>query len=818
MKKIILLAVSICILLALTACGAPEITGYHIDENGKLIATYEDNTTADLGTLTDTIANGANTITVNAEGYYVINGVVSKIEANLPESYKIDADGNLIVTYTDTTTKNLGEFGNDAINTIDTVAVSDDGFYILNGIVTTIKAILPENYTIDANGNLIVTYTDSTTENLGKFGNDAINTIDTIAISNDGFYVLNGIKTSIVAVNVFDVNFVTGYDDTVKTQIVKDGDKVIRPQLEREGYTLKGWYCNGEEWRFNSDVVLNEMTLTAEWVANDYTVSFNTGIADTLPNQTITFGTEYSLPTLERTGYTFKGWVHNGKLVTSNNWNIAENATLVAKWEVNKYTVTLNASGGTVSQPSVEVTYGEKFTLPVATNEYGAFIGWFYGETQITDSQGNSLENWTYLTDIEATTSWTIKLSNANDLQQLYLYPNGHFELTQSIDISLTEWVPVGTNSKPFTGEINGCGFAINGLKITSLQDNLQSYGFIGIAKDGKIYDISFTNINISLPAIQNTIYVGGVIGYNEGAALDKVLTSGTITIANHSSSFNSYAGGIVGYTLVDDISNCENRANITAKTVAGGIIGYKEATAELNRFIDNNNSGIISANIAGGIIGDGVLCLAEECYNTGAVTGVKFAGGIVGRSYYASILDKCYNTGTISITSTSPTQFDAAGGIIGSVVIHSEYLIGTTEITNSYNQGNVDSKKEAGGIIGSCNNGGIGKIDIQNCYNSGNIKGVDYAGGIGGAVSGISIKQCINHGTISNATVRATLCYPLMNPTISDCYYSSGTSGIDAIQGTKITEKYSKDFYTQTMFWSDTVWNFYDDKLPTLK
>ena len=169
-------------------------------------------------------------------------------------------------------------------------------------------------------------------------------------------------------------------------------------------------------------------------------------------------------------------------------------------------------------------------------------------------------------------------------------------------------------------------------------------------------------------------------------------------------------------------------------------------------------------------------------------------------------------------LTSTSPTQFDAAGGIIGSVVIHSEYLIGTTEITNSYNQGNVDSKKEAGGIIGSCNNGGIGKIDIQNCYNSGNIKGVDYAGGIGGAVSGISIKQCINHGTISNATVRATLCYPLMNPTISDCYYSSGTSGIDAIQGTKITEKYSKDFYTQTMFWSNEIWNFYDDKLPTLK
>lgn len=65
---------SLCILFALTACGQPEIVGYHIDENG-----------------------------------------------------------NLIITYTDTTSDNLGKFGSDAINTIDTISISDDGFYVLNG-------------------------------------------------------------------------------------------------------------------------------------------------------------------------------------------------------------------------------------------------------------------------------------------------------------------------------------------------------------------------------------------------------------------------------------------------------------------------------------------------------------------------------------------------------------------------------------------------------------------------------------------------------------------------------------------------------------
>lgn len=759
MKKIILLVVFLCVLFALTACGQPEIIGYHIDENGKLIATYEDNTTADLGTLTDTIANGANTISVNSDGFYVINGVVSKIEANLPESYEVDTNGNLIVTYTDTTTKNLG-----------------------------------------------------------KFGNDAINTIDTIAISDDGFYVLNGIKTSIVAVNVFDVNFVTGYDATVKTQIVKDGDKVIRPQLEREGYTLKGWYCNGEEWRFNSDVVLNEMTLTAEWIANDYTVSFNTGIADTLPNQTITFETEYSLPTLERTGYTFKGWEYNSKLVTADKWNIAENATLVAKWEVNKYKVTLNANGGTVAQLSVEVTYGEEFTLPLATNEYGAFIGWFYGETQITDSQGNSLENWTYLTNIEATTSWTIKVSNAKDLQQLYLYPNGHFELTQSIDISLTEWVPVGTNSKPFTGEINGCGFAINGLKITSLQDILQSYGFIGIAKGGKIYDISFTNINISLPAIQNTVYVGGVIGYNDGMALDKVLTSGTITIANHSSSYESYAGGLIGYSITDDVKNCVNLSNVTAKNIAGGIIAYKNSISETDLFKNNQNSGTITASIVGGIIGDGAYCNIYGSKNIGNIVGEKYAGGIVG--YGAGVkISNCINEGYIKILSAAAQTNDSAGGLVGFIYFYThsnDFIESKSTVLNSYNIGNVESVSIAGGIIGI--NWATNTL-IQNCYNNGTIKGHIFTAGIAGYMyQETHIEQCVNFAKVTSSDGPTGTIAGWSTFMIENCYYDCTTSGITLVQGTKVTEVYSKDFYTQTIFWSESVWNFYDDKLPSLK
>ena len=698
----------------------------------------------------------------------------------------------MIVTYTDTTTENLGKFGNDSINTIDTISISADGYYVINEIATDIKAKLPESYAIDTNGNLIVTYTDTTTENLGKFGNDSINTIDTISISDDGFYVLNGIKTDIVAVEVFDVTFETGYNEKVSKQTIKDGYKVERPEIERAGYTLNGWYCNGEEWRFNSDVVKNDMNLTADWTANEYTITFVTGTDIAESPITVTYDSEYTLPELEQAGYTFDGWLYNGKLVTTNKWNIAEDCTLTAKWTVNKYTVTLNANGGSLSPASKQIEYGKSFTLPVATNSYGSFIGWFYNGIQITDGNGNSLSNWTYTTDIEVTTSWTIELSSVEDLQQLYVYPNGHFELKNNIDISLIEWTPVGTDTTPFTGQIDGGNFVINGLKITQLQENQKYYGFIGYAQSGKIFNLGLTNVNINLPAISNTVYIGGLVGVNESLSIENVITSGNITLANHSSSYISYAGGLIGYSCSDTIKSCINAINISAKTIAGGLIGYKDITVETGNFTNNKNVANISAETAGGLIGDGICCLLENSYNEGSIFGVKFVGGLVGRSYYTAFIDKCFNIGTVTLDSNSPTQFDSAGGLIGSIVIHSEYLIGNSKINNSYNSGNITSKKEAGGIVGSSNTGGVGKIEIKNCYNSGTISAVDYAGGIAGAVTGAMLKQCINFGLISKASIRATHCYILMNTTITDCYYNCSTSGIDQAQGTKTTENYS--------------------------
>ena len=790
MKKIWLLVLPLILMVLLASCGEPSVVGYHIDENGDLIATLEDDTTKNLGYITD-IAVG----------------------------YHIDNNGDLIATMKDLTTKNLGSISDTIANGVNNISVSISGCYVINGIDTGIKAHVAKDYTIDANGNLLIEYMDGTFENAGKFGNDAVNTIQSIAISDDGYYILNGIKTSIFAVDVYEVKFVTGTSDTIKTQVLKEGDKATEPSVSREGYTFLGWYCNNAKWNFNTDIITDNVILTAKWEANEYRLTFSTGISQTVPNKTVTYDQQFTLPTLSREGYVFEGWTYNGNLIAAGTWQITKDCALVAKWTAKKYTVSINANGGTVSKDSVQVAYGESFSLPVPSNEYGVFLGWFYNNTQITDANGRSLQNWTYTQNIEVTTSWEIEIETADDLQKLHQYPNAYFELKNNIDISLVEWIPVGTENKPFTGTIDGGGHIINGLKITQLQGSQTCYGFIAYAAGGKICNLTFTNINISLPAIQNSVMVGGVIGYNKGASLKNITTTGNIILANHSGTYESIVGGLVGKSTVDEIQNCVNGANVSGKTVAGGIVGYKGLTTTNGLFKNNHNTGkILDANCVGGMMGYAEAPMILNCSNKGEIKGQTAAGGLVGFWTNGIYVEASYNTGAIETVSTGTSAYDGAGGLAGTYDLltagSSGKNIGTTFL-NVYNTGKVTSMKYAGGIVAVL----LEEAVVTNAYNSGSISGKTYTGGLVGLALYLTVNQSINHGSVTSANYSdSTLVTAFYVLSMNDCYYTCSTSGITTINGTKTNEKYSTELYVDSMFWSTDVWEFSSDKMPTLK
>ena len=76
----------------------------------------------------------------------------------------------------------------------------------------------------------------------------------------------------------------------------------------KEGYTFIGWYNGEEKWNF-ADAVTEALTLTAKWQVNQYTITFKpeNGGQDIVIKQD--YGTAITAPTNPtKTGYTFAGW------------------------------------------------------------------------------------------------------------------------------------------------------------------------------------------------------------------------------------------------------------------------------------------------------------------------------------------------------------------------------------------------------------------------------------------------------------------------------------------------------------------------------
>lgn len=832
MKKIgsffVTLGIMLVMIFSLVGCGNDaKPTSYYINNEGNLIVVLDDGKENDLGEWGEDIILSLGEITVSSDGYYVINGVKTKISQEKPVSYYLDSNNNLIAKYADESTKNLGQFGKNLIESLSTVEVDGLGFYVINGVKTDITTKIPDFYTINNNGHLIVTYLDGSTADLGLIGDSLVNGVSSVEISEDGFYIINGIKTDIVAIDVYTVSFNTGYSATVVSQIIKDGYKVEKPTLDRIGYTLDGWYCNNEEWHFNSDVVKNDMTLSAKWTANEYTVDFVNEMGTNPVSINVAFDSNVTLPTVDEVdGYTFAGWYYNSQVVNNGKWSIATNATLTAKWTANEYTITLDPGAGSVSKTTVNVTYDEDFTLPVPTNDYGVFTGWLYNDEPITDSTGHSLTKWNFTSDITLTVDWTVKIYTVEDLLKMGTYLNGDFILMNDIDLSGVNWNPIGINSAPFTGHLDGNGHKISNLTIdTSNYTNRSSFGLFGYISFATFEDLVIEDFEFTSENIEKTYYVGALAGIdltdlssstNEEPLIKGITTSGSYVVAKQSSSYPVYAGGLFGKVSFEIISNCKNFIGITNASYAGGLVGT--ATKMMYALNSSNEGQINSTLYAGGLLGKcGTAFYASESSNKADITSVQAAGGLVGSVDYYAVITLCYNTG--NITSTTDNTFLGAGGLIGCCYSTGGEALSSVEISESYNRGNI-SAPCAGGLLGVTY-----EIKLTNVYNAGSVSGNKYSGSIFAYSSVGSVKQCLGSGSVSGSAVKSTIGYGLTNVTFTDCYHTfSSTSNFGKVTGTYISSKYGSTTYTDNMFWKaynestgKGSWIFSDNDYPKL-
>ena len=205
---------------------------------------------------------------------------------------------------------------------------------------------------------------------------------------------------------------------TPDEQHVKSGEKAVLPVAPTlKGYTFAFWYLGEDEqnataYDFDTPVT-GDITLTAKWNINKYTVTFDSyGGTPVPPAQKVEYGltaTKPDDPTLK--GHTFAFWYLGEDEQTATAYNfgtpVTENITLTAKWNINKYTVTFDSNGGTPVPPAQKVEYGLTAAEPTSapTKTGYTFDGWYLGDEKYDFS--DAVEQ-----DITLKAQWTLNTYN----------------------------------------------------------------------------------------------------------------------------------------------------------------------------------------------------------------------------------------------------------------------------------------------------------------------------------------------------------------------------------------------------------------------
>ena len=287
--------------------------------------------------------------------------------------------------------------------------------------------------------------------------------------------------------------------------------------------------------------------------------------------------------------------------------------------------------------------------------------------------------------------------------------------LGADIDLLGAEWIPIGTESRAFAGDFDGCGFTVSALKVT---EQLSYAGLFGRVT-GTLQ--SFTLSDAFVSAADGGAYIAIACGYTSGTLSD-ISVSGCVEASG-----SSYVGGVAGRITESGTAtfeNLSNSADVSGGSHVGGVCG------EMYNSTDGN--------------WDYTLTL-KGFTNSGSVSGTDFVGGIFGRLYAKNDYDD-----TKIITDSLVNEGDVhalglyAGGIVGSCVSdHS-----SSAISGAVSNADVVGLAYVGGIVGNST------VTVKNCTNEGSTvtaTGYYTSGGknyayLGGYVGyGASVENCIN-------------------------------------------------------------------------
>ena len=227
-----------------------------------------------------------------------------------------------------------------------------------------------------------------------------------------------------------------------------------------------------------------------------------------------------------------------------------------------------------------------------------------------------------------------------------------HYKLGANINLTKTNWEPIGNNSTPFTGTFEGNHYTISNLQTNNTSNNYQ--GLFGYVQGGSISNLT---VSTGSNGVKGYHYVGVLVGYNHSGTITNVQVSGQVSGTRH-------VGGLVGsnqgYSSNSGIIT-KGYADVTvsgSSYYVGGLVGFNDSNGQIEQSAARGAvSG--SSDDVGGLVGynNGSI---SNAYSTGNVNGRDYVGGLVGRNNGGSI------NRTYTISKVTGTGSDV-GGLTGS-------------------------------------------------------------------------------------------------------------------------------------------------------
>ena len=178
-------------------------------------------------------------------------------------------------------------------------------------------------------------------------------------------------------------------------------------------------------------------------------------------------------------------------------------------------------------------------------------------------------------------------------------YRDINIALTDDIDISDEEWIPVGKSDYAFAGTFDGKGHTVSGMTIGTkdapkrLSKDEVYMGFFGVlGGSATVKDLTLTDVCIYTEGLASD-YVGAIAGYTHstdtgrnGAVIDSCTVKGTVS--HTAEKGNQFTGGMIGYQYKGALINSCFEGNVSCVVKAGDL-------AEAGGLVGLNNRGLVA-------------------------------------------------------------------------------------------------------------------------------------------------------------------------------------------------------------------------------